>query len=207
MALQAPCIQSWPFRRAPRRLKALFREGHNTDWVTSVPESLAVFAESHFERLRQLHPVASVRLPDGSTVSWGAPREAITLIAGQCTQPEVVAPPTKERRIGVRVPLACATRYETGSPGHKKTGTGQTIDMSSSGIFFTTQSLLRRNTRVALRIQWPVRLDDNVPVELFAEGKVVRTEQSRAALQYERIAFRVAPPENRLAWKVDSATW
>jgi len=204
MALQTPRIQSWPFRKAPRRLKALFREGNNTDWVTSVPESLAVFAESHFQRLRQLHPVASVQLPDGSIVYWGAPREAIALIAGQCNQPEAVAPPRKERRIGVRVPLACAMRYETGSPGHKKTGAGRTIDMSSSGIFFTTQSSLRRNTRVALHIPWPVRLDDNVPVELFAEGKVVRTEQSRAALQYEQIAFRATTSENRLAWRVST---
>ncbi len=207
MALQTPRIQSWPFRKAPSRLRALFREGKHTDWVASVPEPLAGVTKSHFQRLGRLHPVSSVRLPDGSIVYWGAPRAAINSIAGQYNQPEVVAPPSKERRSGVRVPLACATRYETGSPGHKKTGTGRTIDMSSSGIFFTTQSSLRRNTRVALRIPWPVRLDDNVPVELFAGGKVVRTEQSRAALQYEQIAFRVAPSENRLAWKVDSATW
>jgi len=194
MALQTPRIQSWPFRRAPRRLKALFREGKKTDWITSVPESLAVFAESHFQRLRQLHPVASVRLPDGSIVYWGVPREAIASLAGQHAQPAVLTLPKKERRIGVRVPLACATRYETGSAAHKRTGAGRTIDMSSSGIFFTTQSVLRRSTRVALHIAWPVRLDDDVPVELFAEGKVVRTERSRAALQYDQIAFRVAVP-------------
>ena len=194
MALQTPRIQSWPFRKAPRRLKALFREGKKTDWVTNVPESLAVFAESHFQRLRQIHPVSSVRLPDGSMVYWGTPREAIASIAGQYTQPDAGAPPRKERRIGVRVPLACATRYETGSRAHKKTGTGSTIDLSSSGILFTTQSLLRRSTRVALHITWPVRMDHDVPLELFAEGKVVRTAQSRAAVQYDQIAFRVATP-------------
>jgi hypothetical protein len=98
-------------------------------------------------------------------------------------------------------------RYEAGSPAHKKTGAGRTIDMSSSGVAFTTESLLRKNTRVALHIPWPVRLDDDVPVELFAEGKVVRTEQSRAALQYDQIAIRVATSENRMASKVDSATF
>ena len=207
MALQTPRIQSWPFLKAPRRLKAFFREGTSTDWVASVPESLAVFTESHFQRLRQLHPVSSVRLPDGSMVYWGAPREAITSIAVQHSHPELVAPPSKERRAGVRVPLAWVMRYEAGSPAHKKTGAGRTIDMSSSGVAFTTESLLRKNTRVALHIPWPVRLDGNVPVELFAEGKVVRTEQSRAALQYDQIAIRVATSENRLASKVDSATF
>jgi hypothetical protein len=73
-------------------------------------------------------------------------------------------------------------------------GAGRVIDMSSSGVFFTTESLLRRNTRVALHVAWPVRLDGDVPVELFAEGKLVRTERTRAALQYDRIAFRVPTP-------------
>ncbi len=194
MPLQTPCIQSWPYRKAPRSLKALFRGGKKTDWVTSVPESLAVFAESHFQHLRQLHPVSSVRLPDGSTVYWGAPREAFASMAGKYPQSEVAAPPRKERRAGVRIPLACATRYETGSPANKKTGAGCTIDMSSSGIFFTTQSLLRRSTRVALHVTWPVRLEGEVPVELFAHGKVVRADRTGAALEYDHIAFRVATP-------------
>jgi hypothetical protein len=198
MALQTPRIQIWPFQKAPRRLKALFREGKKTDWLTSAPEALAVLAESQFQRLRQLHPVSSVQLPDGSIVYWGAPREAITSIAGQHAQPELAAPPSKERRIGMRVPLAWAMRYEAGSPAHKRIGAGRTIDMSSSGVAFTTESLLRKNTRVALHITWPVRLDD-VPVELFAEGNIVRAEQSRAALRYDQIAFRLATSENRLA--------
>ena len=194
MAFPTPRVQLWSFRKAPSSLRALFREGEDTDWVASVPEALADVAESLFLRLRQLHPVLSVQLPDGSAIYWGAPRESITSIAVRSAQPEVVVPPGRERRRGVRVPLACTLRYETGSPAHRKMGAGRVIDMSSSGVFFTTESLLRRNTRVALHVAWPVRLDGDVPVELFAEGKLVRTERTRAALQYDRIAFRVPTP-------------
>jgi hypothetical protein len=106
----------------------------------------------------------------------------------------VGAHPDGERRVGVRVPLACEIWYETGlSPSQKKTGVGRIIDISSSGASFTTESLLRRNTKVALHVTWPVRLEGEVPVELFAAGKVVRAEPSRAALHYDQIAFRVAP--------------
>jgi hypothetical protein len=91
----------------------------------------------------------------------------------------------------VRVPLACTLRYETGSLAQKKIGMGRVIDMSSSGVFFTTESSLRRNTRVALHVGWPVRIDGDVPVELYAEGRIIRTEPTKAALQYDRIAFRI----------------
>ena len=194
MAFEMPRVRFWQFRKASSRLQALFREGKDTDWVASVPESMASFVEPYFARWRKLHPMSSVQLPDGSIVYWGAPRESITLIADRYPQPDGVAPPGGERRIGVRVPLACATWYETGSPAHKKTGVGRIIDMSSSGVSFTTESSLRRGTRVALHITWPVQLEGEVPVELFAAGKLVRTEQTRAALQYDRIAFRDATP-------------
>jgi hypothetical protein len=190
MALETPRIQLWPFRKAPAHLKALFSEGSDIDWVASVPEPLVEVIEPYFFRLRQLHPVSSVRLPNRSVAYWGAPRESINLIASRYAMPAVVAPRGRERRIGVRVRLACAMWYETGQRAHKSTGEGRVIDMSSSGVAFTSESLLRRNTRVALHIQWPDKLEGEVPVELFAGGKVVRVEDTRAALRFDQLAFR-----------------
>lgn len=190
MVLQTPRIRLWPFRKAPARLRALFREGKDTDWVASAPEPLVDVIEPHFCRLRQLHPVSSVPLPGRSVAYWGAPRESINLIANRYAAPTVVAPAGRERRIGVRVPLACAMWYETGQGANKSSGEGRVIDMSSSGVAFTSEFLPRRNTRVALHIQWPVKLDGEVPVELFAGGKLVRLEDTRAALQFDQLAFR-----------------
>ena len=193
MALQTPRIQFWPFRKAPARLQALFREGKDTDWVASVPKPMADFTESSFLRWRQLHPVSSARLPNGRIVYWGAPRESITVIAELFPQPDLVASTDKERRVGARVPLTCTTWYETGPAGRKKAGTGRIIDMSTSGVSFTTETLLRKGCRVELHIAWPVQLEGDVPVELFASGKVIRAESNRASLRYDHITFRIAP--------------
>ena len=194
MALQTPRICLWPFHKAPSRLRELFREGKDLDWVASVPEAITGFTENHFLRWQQFHTVSAVRLPDGSVIYWGAPRESITMIADQHTQPHSAAPAGTERRVGARVALACATWYETGSNAHKRTGVGRVIDISSTGVAFTTESLLRRGTRVSLHIQWPIKLEGDVPVELFVAGKLVRSERTKAALQYDRTAFRLATP-------------
>jgi hypothetical protein len=191
MPLQMAGIRLWPFRKAPSRFRALFRDGKDQDWLANVTHPVADIIEPYFVRLKQLYPVSSVRLPDESVVYWGAPREAISVIASRYTQPNAVAFPRIERRMGVRVPLSCAMWYETSSTTHKRRGEGRVIDISSSGVAFTTESSLRRNTRVALHIQWPVQLEGEVPVELFASGKVVRTEQSRTALQYDQINFKI----------------
>jgi len=193
MAAQMPRIRLWQFRKAPARIQALFPEGKDADWVASVPEPLAALSETQFLRWRKLFPVSSMRLPDGSAVHWGAPRESINLIADQYPQATSVPAHVKERRTGVRVQLGWSTRYETGS-GKQKTGIGRIIDISSSGAAFTTESLLRPGTRAALYIPWPISLDGGVPVELHAAGKVVRGEETRAALQFDSVAFGVAAP-------------
>jgi PilZ domain len=191
MPLQMAGIRLWPFRTAPPRFRALFREGKDPDWLANVTHPVADIFDPYVLRLKQLYPVSSVRLPDESVVYWGAPREAISVIASRFTQPNVVAFPPIERRLGVRVPLQCALRYETGSMTQKKRGEGRVIDISSSGVAFTTESALRRNTRVALHIQWPVQLEGDTPVELFASGRVVRAEPGKIALKYDQFNFKI----------------
>ena len=92
----------------------------------------------------------------------------------------------------MRVRLGCQARYQTGSSGKPQTGIGRIIDISSSGAAFTTDSLLRPGTRAAIYIPWPISLDGDIPVELHAAGKVVRGEETSAALQFDRVAFVAA---------------
>jgi hypothetical protein len=192
MAAQMPRIRLWRFREAPARFQALFPEGKDPDWLASVPEPLAAVSETQFLRWRKLYPVSSMQMPDGSAVHWGAPRESINLIAGQYPQPTAVPALVKERRTGVRVPLGCPARYQAGSSAEQKTGAGRIIDISSSGAAFTTDSLLRPGTRAAIYIPWPVSLDDGASVELQAAGKVVRGEETSAALQFDHVTFVAA---------------
>jgi PilZ domain len=192
MAAQMPRIRLWRFREAPVRFQELFPEGKDPDWIASVPEPLADLSETQFLRWRKLYPVSSMRLPDGTAVHWGAPRESVNLIADRYAQPASAPTDLRERRAGVRIPLGCSARYQAG-PSSMQTGIGHIIDMSSSGAAFTTGSLLPPGSIAALYIPWPISLDDGVPVELHAVGKVVRGDETRAALQFDRVAFVSAP--------------
>ena len=87
MPLQMAGIRLWPFRKAPSRFRALFREGKDQDWLANVTYPVADIIEPYFVRLKQIYPVSSVRLPDESVVYWGAPREAISVIASRYTLP------------------------------------------------------------------------------------------------------------------------
>jgi PilZ domain len=173
------------------RFQELFSAGQDPDWIAVVPEPLVDFSETQFLRWRKLYPVSSMRLPDGSSVHWGAPRESVNLIAQRYPQPVIVPAPITERRAGVRVPLGCSARYQAGASS-KQNGIGRIIDMSSSGAAFTTGSLLPPGTSATLYVPWPISLDDGAPVVLHAIGQVVRSDETRAALKFDRVAFIAA---------------
>jgi hypothetical protein len=94
----------------------------------------------------------------------------------------------EERRSVQRVRLECRVRYETHSKP-VRAGEGRTIDMSSSGISFTTESGLEVSARITLFVAWPVPLEDDVPIELWAIGTLVWTKPTTAALRLENISF------------------
>jgi hypothetical protein len=72
----------------------------------------------------------------------------------------------------------------------KSTGAGRTLNLSSSGIAFVTSETFRRNTFIELSLSWPVLLNDNCPLQLVAEGIVVRSGATMTALSVKRYEFR-----------------
>jgi hypothetical protein len=70
------------------------------------------------------------------------------------------------------------------------TGTGQTLDISSSGIAFTTNETINIGTHLELSISWPVGLNANCRLKLVIEGRVVRSDGGSAALRMDRHEFR-----------------
>jgi len=97
----------------------------------------------------------------------------------------------EERRAAVRVQLVFPSRYETHSEP-KQVGTGHTIDVSSSGIAFTTESQLPTNVKLTLHLKWPFRLPGDVPIELRAVGRLARAETLKAALHLDSVSFAIA---------------
>lgn len=177
----------WSFRQAPPEFQTLFREGKDTDWVAHAPESERQAIEPSLLQWRPVYPVQSAELADRSVVYHGAPREALDLIA-EIDAPVAGSPSTgQERRTANRVAMTCPSRYKTPA----EIGFGHTIDISTTGIAFTTESLLARNLEVTLRVKWPIRLESGAPVELYAVGKLARAEPMKAAMQIDSMSFSI----------------
>ncbi|MFN7998891.1 MAG: hypothetical protein U0Q18_35030 [Bryobacteraceae bacterium] len=71
-----------------------------------------------------------------------------------------------------------------------ETGSGRTLNISSSGVWFTTENVLGMGLPVELSMTWPARLNDVCPMKLMIYGCVVRSDQHGAALAIERYEFR-----------------
>ena len=72
----------------------------------------------------------------------------------------------------------------------KQTGLGKTLNMSSGGVLFTTESPLPEGERVELAVSWPAQLNDVLPLKLVAMGRLIRSEESQAAIAIERYEFK-----------------
>ena len=72
----------------------------------------------------------------------------------------------------------------------EEAGEGRTLNISSSGVLFTSESMLLPGRRLELSISWPVQLNNQVALRLVARGRVVRFEEGRAAIEIQQYEFR-----------------
>ena len=70
------------------------------------------------------------------------------------------------------------------------TGTGNSLDLSSGGIAFSTSTPLKIGSYLELSISWPVLLNQSCPLKLVASGRVVRSDQRCTAISLDRYEFR-----------------
>ena len=99
--------------------------------------------------------------------------------------------PSLERRASARFALNLEARFTVAKHGsHEKSGSGHTIDLSSSGLSFTTKMTLRPGENLDVTIDWPVSLDEAIKLEVLISGVVVRADTTVVALQIERHEFR-----------------
>ena len=71
-----------------------------------------------------------------------------------------------------------------------ETGLGKTKNISSGGVWFSTESMLTTGMPVELSMNWPVLLNDSCPMKLMIYGCVVRSNDKGAAVAIERYEFR-----------------
>ena len=106
-------------------------------------------------------------------------------------QPVAAKPDRREReRFLVRVPV----RYRLPRPRKADVvDVGETLDISSSGLAFSTSQSLTPGQLVNVAVEWPARLDGRCPLQLVVRGRVVRATATTAAIRIYGYQFKLRP--------------
>jgi|SRR5579883_244498 len=73
-----------------------------------------------------------------------------------------------------------------------ESGSGRTLDLSSSGLCFEAGRPLPVGLNVEISIAWPALLHNVAPMQLVVSGKIIRSEGMRAAVKMVQHEFRTA---------------
>jgi hypothetical protein len=103
---------------------------------------------------------------------------------------------TADRRGSRRYPIQVDVTFKLRHGGKvTRTGTGRTADLSSRGVRIFTDTPIRAGDKVELCIAWPAMLQDEVALNLFVSGQVVRSgpagSENFAAIAFQRYLFRI----------------
>lgn len=92
-----------------------------------------------------------------------------------------------QRRQYQRYPVIAAIEYRLpNGDAHR----GKTVNLSSRGVLFEVETTLSAGKEIELSIGWPVKLDEEIALTLWALGRVVRIEGDRVAAQLLKHEFR-----------------
>jgi hypothetical protein len=99
--------------------------------------------------------------------------------------------PDRERRTKRRFQIDQEVKYKM-LYGQRiaETGVGRTMNISSGGVWFSTETMLTSGMPVELSMNWPVLLNDSCPMKLMIYGCVIRSNEKGAAVAIERYEFR-----------------
>ena len=96
-----------------------------------------------------------------------------------------------DRRETGRFPVTEDVKYVvTHSKALKTRGSGKTLNFGSGGLLFTTEERLPIGRLVELSVTWPALLGGKCPLQFVATGRVVRSDNHRAAVKIQRYEFR-----------------
>ena len=95
------------------------------------------------------------------------------------------------RRATDRFPIIRELRYRVlGGRGNSAWGSGKTLDFSSTGILFSSETPLAPGKRLELSISWPAQLDGKCALKLVARCRVVRCSGTQVAVAMDKYEFR-----------------
>jgi DNA-binding NarL/FixJ family response regulator len=96
-----------------------------------------------------------------------------------------------DRRTNARFPCRLAVSYQAlEHPFFSGTATSETLNISSKGVLFATEEALQPGQLLQVSVDWPARLENQVPLKLVAEGRIVRNLNGLAAMRIDKYEFR-----------------
>ena len=96
-----------------------------------------------------------------------------------------------DRRVNARFPCRLAVSYHAlESPFFSGQATSETVNISSKGLLFAVNEPLEPNQLLQVSVDWPARLENEVPLKLVAEGRVIRVIDGQAAVRIDKYEFR-----------------
>jgi hypothetical protein len=93
----------------------------------------------------------------------------------------------RARRFCLRLPVRCR-RIDTPQPLDLII-TGESLNVSSKGLLFSSSEGFLRGQIVEVSIDWPVLLENRVSLTLVVEGTVARSAGSHTAMRIDRYRF------------------
>lgn len=100
-----------------------------------------------------------------------------------------------ERRSAQRFPLQCPLVFRR--RGRRCKGPdyqGETVNMSSTGLLFTTNHSLTPGDRLSIAMSWPAQLEHRWPMKMVLLGEVVRCQNGVAAVKIGQYEFKTTGP-------------
>jgi CheY-like chemotaxis protein len=114
---------------------------------------------------------------------------ALTMAAGDASAN--TATKEAERRTNARFDCHLAVSYQTlEKPFISGQGTSETLNISSKGVLFRADEALEPGQLLQISVDWPARLENQIPLKLVAEGRIVRNIKGIAAMTIEKYEFR-----------------
>lgn len=97
-----------------------------------------------------------------------------------------------DRRVNARFPCRLAVSYQAlEHPFFAGQAVSETLNISSKGLLFTTAEPFQPGQLLQVSVDWPARLENQVPLKLVAEGRIVRNINGQAAMRIDKYEFRI----------------
>jgi hypothetical protein len=96
-----------------------------------------------------------------------------------------------DRRGKHRFAIERQLRYKLAEDGMVvAAGSGQTLNICSGGVAFTSEQALTPGGFVELSISWPVLLDESLPMRLIIFGRLLRCSGDTSVCTIDKYEFR-----------------